>query len=67
MKIEKKKLDAVLERLSEDKTEIVFKFAEWLSEDDELTSKEVDLLRKAENQTKRGEYVEWRKIKRTKI
>jgi|YelNatPaOPRAMG01_1025707.scaffolds.fasta_scaffold311996_2 hypothetical protein len=67
MKIEKKKLDAVLERLSEDKTEIVFKFAEWLSEDDELTSKEVDLLRKAENQIKRGEYVEWRKIKRTKI
>lgn len=62
----KQELEKVVEELSEDESRILLKFAEWLkSQGEELTAKELTILRKGERQIRAGDFVWWRDVKRT--
>lgn len=68
MSAAKQKLKKVVDELSEDESRIVLKFAEWLREQkEELTDKELAILRRGEQQVRSGDFVWWRDVKRTNI
>ncbi len=54
----------VLEEMPQEKINILLRFAEWLSEEDELTPDEMAALSKGEEQFDKGEYVFFSDIKR---
>lgn len=67
MSAAKQELRKVVVELSEDESRILLKFAEWLKDQgDELTDKELAILRKGEQQIRDGDLVWWRDVKRTK-
>ena len=54
----KRELTKVVEELSEDESRILLRFAEWLKDKDEqFTDKELAILRKGEQQIRKGEVV----------
>jgi len=68
MSMTKQDLKKVVGELSEDESRILLKFAEWLREQkDELTEKELAILRRGEEQIRKGEFVWWRDVKRTNV
>ncbi len=68
MSAAKQELKKVVSELSEDESLILLKFAEWLKDQgEELTPKELSLLRKGEKQVRDGEFVWWRDVKRTNV
>jgi hypothetical protein len=68
MSAAKQELKKVVRELSEDESRILLKFAEWLKDNGEdLTDKELALLRKGEKQIRDGEFVWWRDVKRTDV
>ena len=61
----KQELKKVVGELSEDESRILLKFAEWLREQkEELTDKELAILRKGEKQIREGDFVWWRDVGR---
>jgi hypothetical protein len=68
MSVAKQELKKVVGELSEDESRILLKFAEWLREQkEELTDKELAILRRGERQIREGDFVWWRDVKRTKV
>ena len=68
MSAAKQELKKVVGELSEDESRILLKFAEWLREQkEELTNKELAILRRGEQQIRKGDFVWWRDVKRTKV
>jgi len=68
MSIAKQELRKVVGELSEDESRILLKFAEWLREQkEELSYKELAILRRGERQIREGDFVWWRDVKRTKV
>ncbi len=68
MSAAKQELKKVVNELSDDESRIVLKFAEWLREQkEELTDKELAILRRGEKQVQNGDFVWWRDVKRTNI
>jgi hypothetical protein len=68
MSVAKQELKKVVGELSEDESRILLKFAEWLREQkEELTDKELAILRRGEQQIREGDFVWWRDVKRTKV
>ena len=68
MSAAKQELEKVIGELSEDESRILLKFAEWLREQkEELTDKELAILRSGETQIREGDFVWWRDVKRTDI
>lgn len=68
MSAAKQELRKVVGQLSEDESRILLKFAEWLrDQEEELTDKELAILRRGERQIRKGEFVWWRDVKRTKV
>ncbi len=68
MDVAKQELKEVVGDLSEDKSRILLKFAEWLRDREEhQTEKELAILLKGEKQIRRGDFVWWRDVKRTKV
>lgn len=68
MSVAKQDLKKVVGELSEDESRIILKFAEWLREQkDELTDKELAILRRGEQQIREGDFVWWRDVKRTDV
>ena len=64
----KQELENIVEELSEDESRILLKFAEWLREQkEELTDKELAILRRGERQIREGDFVWWRDVKRTDV
>lgn len=64
----KQELRKVVGELSEDESRILLKFAEWLREQkEELTEKELAILRRGERQISQGDFVWWRDVKRTNV
>lgn len=64
----KQALKKVVAELSEDESQILLRFAEWLREQgDEITEKELAILRKGERQIRDGDFVWWRDVKRTRV
>ena len=64
----KEELRDVVEKLSDEESCLVLKFARWLIEqEDELTEQELALLRRGEEQFESGEYTWWRDVKRTEV
>ncbi|MBI2957819.1 MAG: hypothetical protein HYY32_03150 [Chloroflexi bacterium] len=64
----KQELIKVVKDLSEDESRITLRFAEWLREQrDELTEKELAMLRRGERQIRNGDFVWWRDIRRTHV
>ncbi len=64
----KQELRKVVGELSDDESRILLKFAEWLREQkEELTDKELALLRRGEKQIRQGDFVWWRDVKRTSV
>jgi hypothetical protein len=64
----KQELRKVVGELSEDESRILLKFAEWLKDQgEELTPKELAVLRKGEKQVREGDFVWWRDAKRTDV
>ncbi len=61
----KKEFLTVLEDMPQEKINILLRFAEWLSEDDELTPEEMTALSRGEEQFDRGDYVFFSEIKRS--
>ena len=68
MNATKQELRKVVGELSEDESRILLKFAEWLREQkEELTDKELAILRRGERQIREGDFVWWRDVKRTDV
>ena len=68
MSAAKQELRKVVEELSEDESRILLKFAEWLREQkEELTDKEMAILRRGEKQIRKGDFVWWQDVKRTNV
>jgi hypothetical protein len=68
MSAAKQELRKVVGELSDDESRILLKFAEWLREQkDELTEKELAILRRGEQQIREGDFVWWRDVKRTLV
>lgn len=68
MSAAKQELRKVVGELSEDESRILLKFAEWLREQkEELTEKELAILRRGEKQISEGAFVWWRDVKRTDV
>ncbi len=68
MSVAKQELRKVVGELSEDESRILLKFAEWLKDQgEELTDKELSILRKGEQQIRDGDFVWWRDVKRTDV
>jgi len=66
MSAAKQELKKVVGELSEDESRILLKFAEWLKDQpEELTDKELAILRRGEQQIRKGDFVWWRDVKRT--
>lgn len=64
----KQELRKVVQDLSEEESRITLRFAEWLREQrDELTHKELAILRRGERQILDGDSVWWRDVKRTHV
>ena len=64
----KEELRDAIEKLSDEESRLVLKFARWLVEqEDELTEQEVALLRRGEEQFESGEYTWWQDVKRTEV
>ncbi len=64
----KRELTKVVGELSEDESRILLKFAEWLKDQDEqFTEKELAILRRGEQQIRKGDIVWWRDVKRTEV
>ncbi|MBI2832434.1 MAG: hypothetical protein HYX79_09275 [Chloroflexi bacterium] len=68
MSAAKQELKKVVGEFSEDESRILLRFAEWLKEQgEELTGKELAILRRGEKQVREGEFVWWRDVKRTDV
>ncbi len=68
MSAAKQELKKVVGELSEDESRILLRFAEWLKDQgEELTAKELAILRRGEKQIREGEFVWWRDVKRTNV
>ncbi len=68
MSAAKQELRKVVGELSEDESRILLKFAEWLREQkEELTDKEMAILRRGEKQIRKGDFVWWQDVKRTNV
>ena len=68
MSATKQELKKVVGELSEDESRILLKFAEWLREQkEELTDKELAILRRGEQQIRQSDFVWWRDVKRTNV
>ena len=68
MSAAKQELRKVVGELSKDESRILLKFAEWLKDQgEELTDKELAILRKGEEQIRDGDLVWWRDVKRTDV
>lgn len=67
MSAARQELKKVVGELSEDESHILLKFAQWLREQEELTDKELAILRRGEQQIRKGDFVWWRDVKRTDI
>ena len=68
MSAAKQELKKVVGELSEDESRILLKFAEWLKDQGEdLTDKELVILRKGGQQIREGDFVWWRDVKRTDV
>ncbi|MBM2832635.1 MAG: hypothetical protein HW414_1687 [Dehalococcoidia bacterium] len=68
MSTTKQELKKVVGQLSEDESHILLRFAEWLrAQEEELTNKELAILRRGERQIRKGEFVWWRDVKRTEV
>jgi hypothetical protein len=64
----RQKLEKVVRELSEDESRILLKFAEWLKDQpEELTEKELTVLRRGEKQIREGDFVWWRDVKRSDV
>ncbi len=64
----KQELRKVVKDLSEDESRITLRFAEWLREQrDELTEKELAILRRGERQIQEGDFVWWKDVRRTHV
>ena len=64
----KEELKKVVGELSEDQSKILLNFAEWLKDrNEEFTEKEFAMLKLGEEQTRKGDVVAWRDVKRTKV
>ena len=68
MRAAKQELRKVVGQLSQDESRILLRFAEWLrDQQEELTDKELAILRKGEKQIREGDFVWWRDVKRTDV
>ncbi len=68
MSAAKQELKKVVNELSDDESRIVLKFAEWLREQkEELTDKELAILKRGEQQVRKGDFVWWHDVKRTNV
>ena len=68
MSAAKQELRKVVGELSEDESRVLLKFAEWLREQkEELTDKEMAILRRGEKQIRKGDFVWWQDVKRTNV
>ena len=68
MSAAKQEFRKVVGELSENESRILLKFAEWLKEEgDELTDKELAILRKGGPQIREGDLILWRDVKRTDV
>ena len=68
MVIAKEELKKIVGELSEDESRILLNFAEWLREQKEqLTDKELAILRRGEKQIRKGDFVWWRDVKRSDV
>ena len=64
----KQELTKVVEELSEDESRILLRFAEWLKDQDEqFTGRELAILHRGEQQIRKGDFIWWRDVKRTKV
>lgn len=68
MSATKQELRKVVGQLSEDESRILLRCAEWLRDQEEqLTEKEIAILHRGERQIRKGDFVWWRGVKRTRV
>jgi hypothetical protein len=64
MKDTKQNLIRVIEGLPVEKLEVLYRFAEWLDEDNNLSPRELKAILQGKEQFKKGEYVFLEEIRR---
>lgn len=68
MSAAKQELKKVVGELSEEESRILLRFAEWLKDQgEELSDKELTILRRGEKQIRNGDFVWWRDVKRNDV